>query len=288
MSEFRYALIVQYDGAAFAGFQLQQNIPTVQGELEKALATALREKVILHVSGRTDTGVHASGQVVSFACSREYIDEYRLLSSLNALMPDSVSAMGLTPVPSDFNARFSCVAREYEYLIYNGPMRSTHWKDRALWLRNPMDLTFLNAELQTILGQRDFGAFTRAAYRDETTIRYIDRASIEYIPDPLTGSDDLVSFKIRGNAFLHNMIRIIVGTLVDLTRGRLEGSLLDIVESKDRLRAGQTAPSMGLYFRRAYYHPVPAFDGKEVRHLRISPDYPLFGKRGEANRQKAT
>ncbi len=283
-----HALILEYRGDEFQGYQFQADQPTVQGALERALSTLLRAEIKTHCSGRTDTGVHATGQVVSFQTEHAVkghsaradggIDEWRFLHSLNAVLPDGIAARRLIDVPLDFHARFSSLAREYEYLIWNAPTRTPHWHGRALWRRDRLPVEELNEQLSTLPGHRDFAAMTRLEYKDETTIRYVDFAQIKRVLDPITGSDDLVSFRIRGNAFLHNMIRIIVGTLLDISQAKVRGDLNEILETGDRLRAGQTAAAVGLYFRHSYYAPMEGVEG-----LATLTDYPVFRRKPPIN-----
>ncbi len=272
MNSGAYALVVEYAGTRFHGFQIQAGQRTVQEELEKALAVFLREPVRVSCCGRTDAGVHATGQVVGFPCAQS-LDSYRLMAGLNALLPADLVVHRVVNVSANFHPRFSCVAREYEYLIWNGRSPPGLWRERVWWHPRPLVVEQLNHELAAIIGQHDFKAFTRAEYRDETTIRYIDQATLHVDPDPpgATVYVPLLRFRIRGNAFLHNMIRILAGTLVDRADGKISLTLGEILKSRDRLRAGQTAPSRGLYLRTAFYGPGAGADG-----LEILPDYPVF------------
>lgn len=267
--KFGYALLLAYDGGRFSGFQIQNNARTIQVELERAMRIVLRETVRVQCSGRTDAGVHATGQVVSFHTHHAIEDGGRFCHSLNSLLPTAIVALQCCAAPSHFNARFSCMAREYEYLIYNGPVRPGFWQGRCLWVREPLDLPALNSELQSILGEQDFAALTRTQYREETTLRYLDIAEFRQIEDALTRMHPIFALRVRANAFLHNMIRILVGTLLDRARGKLDTPLLDIIKSGDRKQAGFTAPPSGLYFRTAYYPPEFA----QVPCLQILPDY---------------
>ncbi len=265
----RYAIVVAYDGTPFAGFQRQAGSPTVQEELERAFAVVLRQPVSMLACGRTDSGVHATGQVASFE-AEPIPDLRRAYLSVNAVLSDSVRVESITAVPDDFHPRFSCVAREYEYLIWNEHMLSPHIRGRALWFRTPIPIDDLQGELSELYGERDWAAFTRVEHKDKKTIRYIDRIVLSHVPEPITGGR-LVSLRIRGNAFLHNMIRILVGTVLDRTRGKVHRRLLQIREDGDRLGSGHTAPAHGLYFRTAFYDPIPG-----VSTLATLSDYPRF------------
>lgn len=267
------ALVIGYDGTHFVGFQSQKGLPTVQQELETALATVLRSSVKIHCCGRTDAGVHATGQVVSFYTPGEVPEERRLLRALNALLPRSISVHHAVDVPESFHPRFSCLAREYEYLIWNSPIRPVHLANNTLWFRGEIPVEQLNEELRALIGEHDFASFTRHQYRDESTVRYIDRADLKRIFNPITHSDELVVFRIRGNAFLHNMIRILVGTLLDRARGKLSMPPGEILAQKRRVDAGATAPPHGLFFRAAYYPVMPG-----IPHLKTVVGYPSFRK----------
>ncbi len=272
-----YALTVEYDGSSLSGFQLQKDAPSVQGELERALSTLLREEVRINGSGRTDAGVHATGQVAGFHSRTPLPEPRRALYALNAILPSSVSIRHLTPVPEWFHPRFSCLAREYEYLILNQTARPVHMRGKVLWFRDPIPVEELHEELQEILGERDFAAFTKEVYKEENTFRYVDVAELRRQVDPLFHEAELVIFRIRGNAFLHNMIRILVGTMLDRSRGKIQESLGSILASKERGRAGHTASPDGLYFRHAYYPEVEGASG-----LLSLPEYPRFARRHQA------
>ena len=266
----RLALTVAYDGSEFAGFQLQSGPRTVQGVLEQALGTVLRTPVRLNCAGRTDAGVHAVGQVVSFETTATLPPSDRLRHAVNAIMPVTVKITGVHAVPGDFHARFSCRAREYVYLFSCSPAPPVHWKGRALHLRVVPAIETLNQELSLMLGERDWAAFTRVALADQETMRYVDVARLETLESPEDGPP-LVRLRLRANAFLHNMIRILVGSLTERILGRLPSSLPEILDSKDRLRAGPTASPEGLYFTRAYYSAEVASSG-----LPVLADYPVF------------
>lgn len=278
------ALIVEYDGTEFVGFQYQKDGRSIQGELERAIGIILRQPVKISGSGRTDSGVHATGQVVSFSLdsslhtkSSEKVlnDDHRFLNGLNALLPADVAVRKIVHVPHWFHPRFSCIAREYEYLIWNHPARSAIWNGKALWIRSDIQVDSLHTELQGLVGEHDFASFTRAEYIQENTVRYIDHISLRRIPDPHSGSENLIRFRIRGNAFLHNMIRIIVGTILDRSMGKLDLSFGEILRAKSRFSAGRTVSPVGLYFRHAYYpSKLEGVDGLEI--LR---EYPIFTRR---------
>ncbi len=274
----RYALVLEYDGGGYAGFQFQAGRDTVQERLQSALSTYLREHITIHCAGRTDAGVHATGQVISFDSQHEDLSQdRRFLKSVNAILPADIAVHSVDAVPADFHARFSCIARSYEYFIWNDPIKPALGKDRAVWIRSPIfDDTMIertNAECRELLGSQDFAAFTRAEYRDEVTIRYLDTLRLDRLHDPASDRASLLRLSIRGNAFLHNMIRILAGTIVDRAQNKITAPLVEILHGRERTAAGRTAPPGGLYFRAAFYDPA---DVGDARSLRTLEKYPRF------------
>ncbi len=268
-SGYRRALIVEYDGGSFAGYQLQDGVPTIQGELERALATILREPVRTTCAGRTDAGVHSVGQVVSFVSKNEPPENWILRRSMNGLLPNSISVRSAMSAPLDFHPRFTCYAREYDYVFWRSSVRPAIWRGRTHWVYTPLPIDELNVELAELQGEHDFQAFTRHEHRDKVTIRYMHRAQL------LPGADcgwpaEAVVLRVCANAFLHNMIRILAGALQDRGEGRLERRLIDVIASRTRLAAGRTAPPEGLYFRAAYYPRIAGMDD-----LASLPDFPV-------------
>ncbi len=244
----RIALLVQYDGTAFNGFQIQDEGRTVQQEIEKGLCILLRETIRIKASGRTDSGVHALGQVVHFDTgSNATLD--RICLGLNGIFPHDLSIKNAFDVGPSFDSRFSAVEREYIYLIYNHPQRTPFMRYRAMWLNSPLDLDFICETAENLVGEHDFESFCKKISADENTVRRIN--SIETKKE-----NDLIRIKISGNAFLHNMIRIIVGTVVDMYKdGRDPSYIKEILRKRDRNYGGKTAPPYGLYLSRVSYDP---------------------------------
>lgn len=244
----KIALLVQYDGTNFSGWQKQKHQRTVQEELETALHILLREKVRLTASGRTDAGVHALGQVVHFQTA-SHIALQRLCIGLNGILPDDVSVINAYNVPLEFHARFSAIEREYVYLIYNGSQRSPFMKNRAMWVSAPLDVAYLNAAAQYLVGERDFASFCKRSSAKENTIRKITEIEV-------TRENEIVRFRIKGNAFLHNMVRIIVGTILQMhrTNAKVE-TILEILNQRDRIYSGPTILAKGLYLNKIFYDP---------------------------------
>ncbi len=234
-------LLVEYEGTGYLGWQLQPDGPTVQGVLEQALATALRERVRVRAAGRTDTGVHACGQVVAAPVSRVPDDLERLLKSLNALTPDDVAVRALDLVGDDFDPRRHARSRRYEYRILASRTPSAFWRRWAWHHPVPLDDGAMAAAAVALLGEHDFAAF-RAADADpvRSTVRRV-------LASDLVREDDLLVYRIEATAFLKHMVRNIVGTLVEIGRGeRPSSAMADVLAGRDRRLAGRTAPPHGL------------------------------------------
>ncbi len=260
------ALLLQYNGSGFYGFQRQTSLRSVQGSLETALEIILREKVKVTGAGRTDTGVHALGMVVSFFSSQPIQNYHKMISSLNALTVEEVFVIAGMEAPEKFNARFSCTEREYEYWILNTRFPNPLLKERAVWIHTPLDLSRIQGELQSILGKNDFKSFAKAtSVKEKPTERFISHASLVKSLD----WNGLLKIKIRGSGFLHNMIRILVGSILQISHEKLKMGIREIMEKQDRKMAGSTLPPFGLYFYRAYYQQFPEVEGlyhSEVLH----------------------
>ncbi len=244
----RIALLLQYDGTGFNGWQVQKKGRTVQGEVEKALEILLKEKIRVVAAGRTDTGVHALGQVIHFD-SFAGIELRKLCISLNGILEKDISVKNAYFVPPAFHARFGASRREYIYVIYNHPLRSPFIMRKAMWVSYKLDLDYLKNISKYFLGEKDFASFCKKISADENTVRRIDEFDIfKY--------EEFIFFRIKGTAFLHNMIRIIIGTMLDIYSSNMDpSSVIGILEKKDRIAGGKTAPAYGLYLNRIFYHP---------------------------------
>lgn len=239
------AITVSYEGSGFAGFARQPGLPTVQGEIERALATVLRREVETVGAGRTDAGVHALGQVVSFAADGTEPEDSSLLRSLNALTPAAIVVTGIRHAASGFSARHSAVAREYRYLLVPGPVPPLFLARYAWWVRHTLDLGAMRDGAACLVGEHDFRSFCVAGSgRDCRTYRHLDLVQVE--PDATLG-EHVVMIRVTGNAFLHSMVRVIVGSLVEVGSGRRPVSwMAEALEARDRTAAGPTAPPQGL------------------------------------------
>ena len=255
-----YALTLAYNGLRFSGFARQKDpaIVTVQETLEQALATVLRLDSPLQTvcAGRTDAGVHALNQVVSFELPEPIFDLEQctqIIRSLNALTPPDISVKDLHPAKQGFSARFDALSREYRYYIFNKPYPPTFARDFAWHLPQNFDTTALKSATQYLLGEHDFRSFCTSASAppEKNTMRKI--SNLDVIEQSFMG-EELLVVRIVGNAFLHSMVRIIVGTLVEIaTAKRVANEIPDILAAKDRTSAGQTAPAHGLTLHRVEY-----------------------------------
>ncbi|MDB4959042.1 MAG: tRNA pseudouridine synthase [Myxococcales bacterium] len=250
-------LVVEYDGTNLCGWQRQDNAPTVQQHLEEALAKLLTHEVAVVGASRTDSGVHARGQVACFRTERP-IALHGIRRGLNTLLPDSIAIRDAAEVAEDFHPRFSATGKHYRYSILARPDRSPPWRDRAWHHPDALSIPNMVEGSHALLGEHDFSAFRAAGCGAKTTVRRIESVAV-------TRAHELVEIDVRGNAFLRNMVRIIVGTLVEVGTGkRAPSQVAEIVASKDRLQAGITAPAHGLTLVEVRYDGHPRFGPKSM------------------------
>jgi len=239
-------LTIEYDGTGYHGWQRQENALSVQEVLEKALSKLTGSEVVLTSSGRTDTGVHALGQVANFF-TQSTIPAERISLAVNNLLPDDIVVKKSEEVPPDFHSRFSATGKKYRYLIYNSRIPSAFMRNRAYHVYEALDLEAMKKASQYFLGEHDFAGFMASGSSVKTTVRTIYDVSLEK-------SGDLIEFQITGSGFLYNMVRIIAGTLVEVGKGKIRpDDIKGILESRDRTLAGITAPAHGLYLVEVYY-----------------------------------
>jgi tRNA pseudouridine38-40 synthase len=240
-------LIVEYDGSRYAGWQRQPDQPTVQEAIETAIHQLTQHNVSVIGAGRTDSGVHALGQVVSFRIDRDWTP-YEWTRGFNARLPQDIAVRSAAIMPDDFHARYSASGKLYEYRIFNRPERPAI--DRAyLWhVHKPLDQEAMNRAAALLIGSRDFTSFEGTLTDNEDPICHLQQLS-------LTGQGDLLSIQVYADRFLKHMVRAIVGTLVEVGHGkRKPESLTDILAAKDRRIAGRTAPPQGLFLLRVDYN----------------------------------
>ncbi len=235
-----FRLDLAYEGTRFKGWARQPGLRTVQGVLEEALATALRERVCLSVAGRTDAGVHAVAQVASFATSVPVRPD-RLLLSLNALLPPDVAVSAVTPAAPGFDAR-AARSRTYRYRLWVSPARPVHERAYVWNVRGALDPALLDASAALLVGERDFSALTPSAHLYHHCVREVRRAVWSSGANPAEHV-----FEITAGSFLHNMVRVAVGSMVDVAQGRLSPEAFAAGLAGGQRRAmGQTAPARGL------------------------------------------
>jgi tRNA pseudouridine38-40 synthase len=245
----KIAIEVQYDGTNFNGWQLQKDSRTIQGEIEKAIRILFKEKIRITAAGRTDAGVHALGQIVHFNTNSD-ISLQRVCVGLNGILPRDISIKNAFQVTGEFHARFDAVERNYRYLIYNHPSRTPFMMFRAMWVRERLNIDYLRTVTELLVGEMDFSSFCKKREsKNINTIRRIAKIDIQK-------QDDLVRFDISGNAFLHNMVRILIGTVVEMNRNNDDPQMItDIISKRDRDYSGITAPPYGLYLMNVIYDP---------------------------------
>ena len=241
-----YLLKLCYDGSAFHGWQRQNNAESVQARLEDALRSLFGEPIRVTGCSRTDAGVHANEFYANFFCEKR-MQCKTVASALNFYLPDTVAVLGCEPAADSFNARFSCVSKEYIYKIWNAPVRNPFTVGRALFYRLPLDAELLDGQAKALIGTHDFAAFMAAGSSAKTTVRTVLYAGAERVGDE-------VILRFEANGFLYNMVRIMSGTLLYIAEGKLpRDSIPEIIASGDRLRAGKTLPPEGLYLNKVCY-----------------------------------
>ena len=244
----RYALGIEYDGAAFFGWQRQSHAASVQQSVEKALSVVANHPLTVICAGRTDSGVHARGQVVHFDSSSERSERQWVLG-INSNLPDAVRVLWIRKVDESFHARFGAHSRSYQYRILNRWVRPAIGVSYLAWCRDELDVTSMNVAAQILMGKHDFSAFRSAGCSAQHAIREVTSISV-------TRQEELVTIDITANAFLYHMVRNIVGSLIVVGQG--EKSIqwfADVFHGQDRKLAGVTAESQGLCFMSVRYEP---------------------------------
>lgn len=239
----KVAAIIEYHGAHFHGWQRQKHHPepTIQAALEDALSKVANEPISIICAGRTDSGVHASTQVIHFETTAQR-RPYNWLRGTNTKLPTGISVRWVDEVHQDFHARFSAISRRYRYLIYNKPVQQGLMYDQLTWCRSPLDAQKMNCAAQSLLGKHDFTSFRAKDCQANTPVRDIKDISVKRY-------GDIVMIEVQANAFLYHMIRNIAGVLIPIGIGRKPIEWCsDLLEVKDRSKAGVTSPPNGLYF----------------------------------------
>jgi tRNA pseudouridine38-40 synthase len=243
------ALVLEYDGTFYRGFQRQHGLPSVAERLETALETLFGQPTPVVSAGRTDAGVHATGQVVSCTTSSEMELERIPIAASALLRHSSIAVVRAVERPTGFSARHDALARTYRYKILNRVAPSPLWLKRAFHVGATLDLEAMRSAAARLQGEHDFAAFCAAESRHKPTVRNLQLVEI-------VRTGEFIDFGLTADSFLHNMVRIVVGTLVETGRGHRQASdIVAVLESKDRKRAGFTAPAHGLYLESVRYEP---------------------------------
>ncbi len=244
----RIALGIEYDGSRFLGWQKQPGGGTIQDALESALTTIAAVPVGVTCAGRTDRGVHAEGQVIHFDTVAER-PESAWVRGTNALLPDSVAVLWSKRTAADFHARYSALSRTYRYLLLNRPVRPALQARSAGWFHAPLDVAAMRAAARQFTGEHDFSAFRSSECQAKSPVRTLHALEIE-------AAGGRIVFTLRANAFLHHMVRNIVGTLLYIGKGKHPPEwAAELLESRDRSRAAPTFAAEGLCLEHVEYAP---------------------------------
>jgi len=246
-----FKIVIAYDGTNFCGWQVQnrhqhQAKSSIQETIEKALQKIARKKIKLICSGRTDAGVHAKGQVANFVLNLG-IPLSGLKAALNSLLPDEITVLKISKVSDGFHSRFSAESKAYRYTILNSHQRDSFSKNFVYYCDYPLDLALMRKETKVLLGKHDFSGFCASAGKKKNPWKNIQRISVKK-------QGDRIYIDIQADGFLYNMVRNIVGTLIEIARGKFPpGSMEKILISRDRCLAGPTAPASGLCLMKVSY-----------------------------------
>lgn len=242
----RFAVGLEYDGSAYAGWQTQVSAASIQAVAERAFASVADHPVALTCAGRTDAGVHALGQVAHFD-SQAARSPRAWVFGANAHLPNDVCVLWAQEVSGEFHARYSATARTYRYVILNRASRPAIARQRVCWVHRPFDIERMQRAAAHLIGEHDFSAFRAAECQSRTPIRRLESLTV-------TRSDDHVLIDVTANAFLHHMVRNIAGVLIEIGVGQAEPDWArGVLDSRDRKVGGVTAPAGGLYLMRADY-----------------------------------
>jgi tRNA pseudouridine38-40 synthase len=243
-------IVVEYDGTPFSGWQLQKDKPTVQGELQRAVEEITKRKTLVVGAGRTDAGVHAEGQVANFHTSSP-IPARKWPEALNAHLPDTVAVVAAEDVPLDFHAQYKATSKMYRYRVLNRAARSALERDRSHLVKAPLDAARMAEGARVLVGTLDFRSFGSEMSKKERTVRTLFSLDV-------TARPPFVEFLVHGDGFLYNQVRSMVGTLLQVGLGsRPPGWVKDVLEARDRSKAGANVPARGLTLVEVKYDGKP-------------------------------
>ncbi|MBQ2842455.1 MAG: tRNA pseudouridine(38-40) synthase TruA [Clostridia bacterium] len=239
-------LTISFDGTAYHGWQVQENAVTVQQTVQDALEHICSKRDNIVGCSRTDAGVHANMYCCNIRTDSA-IDCKKLVGALNAVLPKDIAALDCKEVDFEFHARYDCKSKEYIYKIWNSPNKNPFLYNYSLHYKYPLDEKFLSEQAKAFMGTHHFDSFCAAGSSVEDTERTVVNACVER-------EGDMVIFRVEADGFLYNMVRIMVGTLIDISRGRIPpDSIESIISAKNRSAAGYTAPAHGLYLNKIHY-----------------------------------
>ncbi|MBO8129579.1 MAG: tRNA pseudouridine(38-40) synthase TruA [Peptococcaceae bacterium] len=242
-------LTIAYDGTRYHGFQKQSGsgLPTIQATLEQYLTILAKDAVKVIGAGRTDAGVHARAQVVSFFLPARGIPTAKIVPALQGLLPGDIAAVAAEEVDQSFHARYSAVAKTYSYTIYHAPVPSPFWRLYSLYVPHHLSIDAMRRAARCLVGEHDFSSFQNTGRPVASATRTLFRADVEEDPP-------LVRLVFKGNGFLYQMVRIMTGTLLEIGRGKLLPEEMEtIIKARDRRAAGPTAPAHGLCLEKVEY-----------------------------------
>lgn len=239
-------LTIEYDGKKFGGWQKQPSKLNIQGEIEQAISEIVSESVELIASGRTDSGVHALGQVANFKTNSNIPIE-KMAIAINSKLKKSIVIKRAEEVPENFHARYNCKGKKYRYVINNSSQGTAIYRDLEYYIPQKLDIEKMKQAIKYFEGEHDFKGFRASGTSSKDSVRIIYKAEV-------IKKEEKIIIELTGSGFMYNMVRIIAGTLVDVGLGKiLPEDIPDIILSKDREKAGKTLPGYGLYLVEVYY-----------------------------------